>query len=361
MSQYNISNATLSSTAADLNAYKVGALTIDAHTGQKETEYMNPLWPVYWGYFNAHPDLKSAILMKALWNVGKGWTADPETTVILDHISGWGKDTFDDILFNMEIQRRINGDAFCEIIKKDGQLINLKPLDPGSMKIIVDESGMIKRYEQVNRIEDKKVVKKFTPEEIFHLTNNRIGNQIHGISDIKGMEEVLKAAEETFAGLRKIMQRQARPLIMFKIKTDNQSKIDEFVKKMDQALIKGENIYIPDDENTVSYEVVQIDVSSIIIEWENLIRNKFYRTIALPQVVPGAGGQSTESESKVIYFAFEQIVEKDQRFLEKQIWSQLFLKINLIPPATLSQDLNVDSQKDSGQLSPQLNSAGQQP
>ena len=69
---------------------------------------------------------------------------------------------------------------------------------------------------------------------------------------------------------------------------------------MDQATQKGENIYIPDDDNTISYEVVQVNPNAMIMEWRNDIRNKFYRTIGLPQVVPGAGGSSTESESKVI-------------------------------------------------------------
>jgi hypothetical protein len=38
--------------------------------------------------------------MRAIWTVGKKIEADPETTVILDHISGWGKDTFRNILKN---------------------------------------------------------------------------------------------------------------------------------------------------------------------------------------------------------------------------------------------------------------------
>ena len=354
MSEFNISKATQSGT---VEKYKVGALSMQGPTGGKETEYMNADWSRYWGYFNAHADFKSAIIMKAIWDVGKGYTADPETEVILDHVSGWGKDTFDDILFNMVILARVNGDSFCEIIRDEdaGILINLKPLDPGSIKIIVDEKGIIKRYEQVNKIAGNEFVKKFEPKDIFHLSHNRLGDQIHGISDIKGMEEVLKAEEENFGDLKTLMQRMARPLIMFKIKTDIQTEIDAFISKMDTATAKGKNIYIPDDTNTVSYEVVQLNVSNLIMEWRNDIRNKFYRTIGLPQVVPGAGGQSTESESKVIYFAFEQIVEREQRYLEKQLWQLLQIRINLIPPATLSQQLQADSQKDTGQMNPQLN------
>src|SRR3990167_6438884 len=111
----NIDKATLSSMSTRVENYKPASLLLDSPTGGKETEYQNQNWSTYWGYFNAHPDLKSAILMKAVWTVGKGWTADPETTVRLEHINGWGKDTFDEILFNLLVQKMINGDAYAEI------------------------------------------------------------------------------------------------------------------------------------------------------------------------------------------------------------------------------------------------------
>ena len=115
---------------------------------------------------------------------------------------------------------------------------------------------------------------------------------------------------------------------------------------MDKAVNKGENIYIPDDENAVSVEKIEINIAAAIFEWRNDIRNKFYRAVGLPQVVPGAGGGSTESESKVIYFAFEQIVEYEQEFLEQQILKQLKLRVNFIPPATMAQDIQSDAGKD---------------
>ena len=346
-----------------VDVYTVDSKTTDGVSDQKETEWTNPKWTTYWGYFNAVPDLKSAILMKAIWNVGKGYTADTPTQIILDRIMGWGKDTFEDILFNMDVIKRVGGESYAEIMRDDdGELLNLKPLDPGSMKTIVDEEGIIKRFEQINKIgiidkitnifrkkKNKKGIISFEPNEIFYLCNNRLADQIHGISDIEGMEKTILAEEENFEDMKKIMHRQAKPMIMFKLGTDKQSEIDAFVAKMDAATNKGENIYIPDDENSVSFEVVQVNVSQIIMEWRNDIRNKFYRTIGLPQVVPGGGGQSTESESKVIYLAFEQLVERDQRYIENQLWQQLAIKIDLIPPASIKNEMQTDTAKDANQ------------
>lgn len=343
----NLNSATVSNTSTVVSDYTIPAVATDGITGMAETFWQNSRWTTQYGFFSQVPDLKSAILMKAIWTVGKGFTCDPRTQSILEHIDGWGKDTFSDILFNLEVTRRIGGDAFAEIIRDPDKkmIINLKPLDPGSMRIIIDERGRIKKYQQMARTPTGKPIT-FEPNEIFHLSNNRVADQIHGLSDIDALENTILADEENFNDIRKVMHRQARPMIMFKIKTDDATQIRTFISKMDNATKTGDNIYIPNDDNTVEYEVVQVQVSDLIMAWRDDIRNKFYRSIGLPQVVPGAGGNSTESESKVIYLAFEQIIEKEQRQIEEQIWAQLDLKINLYPPATISQELQNDAAKD---------------
>lgn len=349
MAKFDIATSTLSDLSNAVKNLEIPSLDTDGVTGDKETTWQNTRWAIQFGYFNALPELKTAILMKAIWTVGKGYTTDPGTEVILDYIKGWGKDKFQDILFNMEVTKRIGGDAFCEIIRDPDkkQVINLKPLDPGSIKIVVNQKGQIIRYEQTTKT--KGGIIKFKPEDIWHMCHNRLADQIHGISDIDAMENTILADEENFRDMKKIMHRQAYPLIMFKLGTDDQNKINAFVTKMDQATAKGENIYIPDDENAVSFEVVQVALPQIIMEWRADLRNRFYRSIGLPQIVPGGGGQNTESESKVIYLAFEQIVEKDQREIEGQIWEQLGFRIDLYPPATLQQDLQRDKAKDGNQ------------
>jgi len=359
MGNLNIANASSSGFTNDTSLeVTIPQLNTDGVTSQKETTWQSYKWAQYWGYFNACSELKSAIIMKAIWNVGKGYDCDNRTRVILGHIKGMGKDTFKEVLFNMDIIRYINGDSYAEIIrdKETGILINLKPLDPGTIRIVVDESGLILRYEQVSKVPTGILNKiksfilgesviKFKPEEILHLSNNRLADQIHGISDIESIENIIKAEYESFDDMKKIMHRQAKPMIMFKLGTDDSTKIANFIGKMDAATRDGENIYIPDDENAVSYEVVQVNVSQVIMEWRNDIKNKFYRTMGLPQIVFGSSG-TTESGGKIEYLAHEQVFEKNQTFLEDQIYNQLGLKINLIPPQTMLDNLQTDQAKD---------------
>src|SRR3990167_453604 len=167
MGTLSISAATASDLTNRVEDYEVASMNTDGVQDQDETTYQNSKWAQQWGYFNSIPEMKSAILMKAIWNVGKGYTTDSRTKVILEQITGMGKDTFLEIILNMEVTKRIGGDAFAEIIRDDkGVLINLKTLDPATMKLVFDRRGIIKRYEQVSKTNGNPTIK-FKPTDIF--------------------------------------------------------------------------------------------------------------------------------------------------------------------------------------------------
>ena len=356
----DINKATVTDYENNVDDVEIPTAQTDGVGQQDETEWTNARWPTQWGIFTTQADLQSALLMRGIWDVGGGYSADAETMTILDHISGWGKDSFQDILYNMDVMSYVGGDSFAEIIEDEntGTLLNLKPLDPGSIRTVVNSAGIIKRYEQISKFPSKgmmnkvknflrmKNVIKFEPNEIFHLSNDRMADQIHGTSKIDALEDTIKADNESFTDTKTLMHRQVKPFIIFKLKTDDQTEINNIISKVQDTRNKGEDLFIPDDDNILSYEVVQVNLSDAVFAWRNDIRNKFYRNVGLPQIVPGAGGNSTESESKVIYTAYGQIVKFRQRYLEQQIWNQLALKVNLKPPESFLEDLQNDEGKD---------------
>lgn len=364
MANFGIGNTVASNLSNTVKDVVVNPLNTDGATGQEEYTWQSTDWPMYWGYFNDISELKNVLITKSIWVVGKGYTADPETTVILDHITGWGKDTFKDILFNLDLISRLNGDSYAEIIldEETGLLLNLKVLDPGSIRIVVDSKGIILRYEQVSKIplgffgkaaaavglKKRESVITFDPDKIFHLSHNRFADQIHGISDVRSLKKVIDADNEYFTDMRKIQHRQARPFIMFMLDTDDVQKIAAFKNTADAALNLGENLYVPMDKNVVSHEVIKVDISPVTLQWGDSIRQRFYRSMGLPLTVFGAAS-GNESQSKIEYLAHEQIFSNDQKFLEEQIWNQLFLRIKLVSPVTLLENLQQDQSKDANQ------------
>lgn len=335
---------------SSIAAHTVDTVIQDGVTDQDETYWQNTEWPTQWSMFNSIPKLKNAIVMKAIWNIGKGYTADNYTMVRLAHIQGYGKQTFKQILFNMDIVRMIGGDAYAEIVRDDktGTIVNLKILSPENIRIVRDRSGMLIRYEQTNKVKGSKP-KVFLPEQIFHMSYNVLADQFHGTSVIKSLEKQILADDKLFDNIDRLVKYQLMPFIIFKVKDDDETLIADLRTKIKKSRQDGEDFVLPDDDNILSWEVVEVNPSSMILEWRTELRNEFYRAVGLPQIIPGASGQGTESDGKVIYTAFEQIVWSDQIDWEEQIWAQLSLRINLIHPASLLQDLQTDQQKDANQ------------
>ena len=245
-----------------LDAHSMDTMVMDGIQDQEYTEWSNDRWPSQWGYFNQVPELKNAILLKSIWVCGKGYEVeDSKTKAILNNVDGCGKDTFRLLLYNQDVIRRVGGDSYAEVIRdpESGEFRNLKPLDPGTMKNVFDRSGRVVKYQQLtpyptkgflnqikgnaikNWLGKRKVSAEFKPHEIFHLMNNRLGSQTHGISDIDSIEDTILADDKSFKDMEKIVRFQAKPFILFKLKTDNEAKITAFANKIRSMRNLGED------------------------------------------------------------------------------------------------------------------------
>ena len=66
----NINNTINSDLTNAKPSVTVPVMSVDSVGTQKETEWINERWTQQWGYFNSVPDLKAALVLKAIWNVG---------------------------------------------------------------------------------------------------------------------------------------------------------------------------------------------------------------------------------------------------------------------------------------------------
>lgn len=355
----NINN-TVSSSYSSIDEHSIDSMQVDSVQDGDETRYTNDRWTTDWGYFNTIPKLKSAIIMKAIWTVGKGYSCNARTKVQLDYIQGNGKQTFLDILLSMVVTKQVGRDAFAEIVRDPdtGTIINLKVLDPSSITIVYGTNGMIKRYEQTKKNPTKGLINKvknlvkgknsfhdFEPRDIFHLTHNNFAGEIHGRSIPESVEKIILADDENFNVMKKLTRFQAVPFIIFKVKSDRAATIATFKANIKDARENGEDLIIPDDENLLSWEVVQVNPAAVLMEWRNSVNNQFYQAVGMPMILFGSAG-STESGGKIEYLGHETVFESDQLYVEKQVEAQLGWKINLNSPTSLLENLQGDEVKD---------------
>ena len=319
----------------------------DAASGSTETTYQSTTWMKNLGFYKQIPECKIVVDTLSRWIIGDGYIADAETSVILDHIIGYGTDYFDDILENQIRTMLVDGDSYAEVIRDEDTeiLINLKPLDPSSIRMVFNNKGVIIRYEQTSKSKDG-AVKTFQPDQIFHLCRSRIADEIHGISIYEALETTINSLNESQIDTKKLMHFQVKPFILWKLKTDDTTTISNFVTKINNAKKYGEDMFIPDDDNAVSHEVIQTPISDGIFAWREDLTRNFYRNCGIPQILVGNASEFSESSSKIVYLSFGRTIEQEQRYIITQVWNQLLLHIDLPPPQSIINDMITDTQKD---------------
>ena len=350
MGDLNISSTTIGDLKNTGTEFSVDAQSTDGAGDQKETTYTNTRWAVQLGYYKKIPELKASIDALARWTIGKGFSSPTEITeMVLGEIKGFGKDTFNTILENQTRVAKIGGDSFAEIIidPKNEILANLKPLDPSTIQIVANRQGIIIRYNQIGKIKGNKkgIIKTFTPDKIFHLSRDRVADEIHGVSLVDSVEWIILARNEAMADMKQLMHRYVKPRIVFKLDTEVDSKINAFKVKADKASNQGENLYIP--MGAVEWELLSVPTNSTLspLPWIDRLNQYFFQATGVPQIIVGGSSEFSESATKIALIAYEQLIAEEQLYIEEQVLSQLNLEIELDPPVSIQNELISDNQK----------------
>ena len=358
MAEFNFNEAVYTDLTNEMSDFSVDSAVTDGPTGQKETTYINSNWSNQLGYYKTIPELKSVIDAKATWTVGKGYVCGKEyqgtiiediQNKILKDVVGFGKDTFNTILENMIRTYHIGGDAFAEIIIKPSDIkqnfaFNLKPLDPSTIKIVSNKQGIIIRYEQVEKT--GKVVKKFKPEEIFHLSRNRVADEIHGQSLIDALETIILMKNQAMDDWKRVLHRNIDPLWIIHADTDDTTKIAKIKSDYEKIRKSGESWIVPKD--VIIPELISTATNATLspLQWIESLDAKFYEAAQVPKIIVGGTGAITEAAVKIAYLAFQQTIEEEQLYIEEQCYSQLKLDINLQFPASLENEMLSDKPKE---------------
>jgi hypothetical protein len=322
--------------------YEVTAQALDYNEG--DDVYVDfPNAAKYYGYYKKYGQLKKAIDTLWIYVVGKGYTTDVGAQVTLDHLIGIGEDTIHSILWNLGVTSMIQGDAFAEVIRKDDKIVNLKPISPERMRIIYGSNGIIKGYEYTNTTKTKKV--RFKKEDIFHISNDRIADEQRGTSVIECCEWVINAIEEAKRDYRIVLHRNVVPVRIVEVDTDNTTKRNAFMVEYKEAISKGEVLVVP--KGVVEFKQDTIDVQDPI-SWIQSLENYFYLAVGIPKVIASPDGLS-EGSSKVSYLVFEPIYTYRQILLEADLWAQLSIKLKFNRPASLTDNIQTNENKNTSQ------------
>ena len=355
--EQNIGNATTTSLNSSLPKYSVQSMAlVEAMKQEKTYSTNNQFWSERLGYYKKIPELKQAVDSLALWVAGKGWTCElTDDQIILEGISGWGEDTFDSLMQQAIFIKKIQGEAYFEIVRNEGELINLKPINPGRMRNVVDNKGILMEYEELDPKDLNKAVRTYKVNEIFHVVNGRVANEIQGTSVIESCQWIIDARNEAMSDLRRIMHRSTIRVLY--VDPDDSANLTVIKNQYKEAVKSGEVLILPGKPSENAFQDLQVPPTQAYLEWIRYLENVFYQAVGIPKIILGGSQEFTEASSKVGYLTFEQVYAAEQRLLEQDLWNQLGIRVTFERPVSLKEDVVTSEAANTGQVGFQPNEA----
>ncbi len=350
MSEFNPSLATTTNFSTAVPDFIVAQKALDAkQPNSDETYWYFDKATTYLGYATNIPEIFSAASALCTWTVSRGHTVEQEEVrTMLENIKGMGKDSFTQIMWNHEFIKLVVGDAFMEIKraeKNKSLIINLIPISPERVRLVFDKTGMIKNYGVWNGSEWKTVEK----ENMLHSSNKRIGDQLHGTSQIEPAKKIIDARNEALDDER-IIKHRDKALGIIYYQTDKEGKISYVNSQVERAVNLGEMVGLP--EGTAKIEPYPGRSSEDRTAWIAYLENFFYQIFGVPRSIASSDGTS-EVGGKMGHVIFEPIYTKEQVDLEDDLWNQAQIKLKFNRPPSLGG--LVDESKNTGDINVQPN------
>lgn len=322
--------------------FSITSESIEEESALKETEYINFDWTDQLGYFKGIPELNRAITSLAIWTAGLGHVLkNKRDQVILENMTGWGEDSFTSIMINLIKTKKFGRDSYAEIIRDDsGNLLNLKVLNTGRIKHIINSQGLLERYEY---LQTNGKFKKMALNKIFHLCNDRIANEIHGTSIVEIVKDVIDARKEVIDDMRRVSHLSS--IRVMYVDENDPTRLANLKIDYAEAIKNGSVLIIPGTKKETEFQDLNMPPMEAFLSQIRFYGDFFYQAVGIPKVI-ATSENFTEAASKIGFLTFEPVYTNEQTQLEADIWNQLGIRIKFNRPPSLSSDVQKDEAKD---------------
>jgi len=305
-------------------------------------------WNKWHGLYRNVPELRSTIDVWSRWIIGRKLIMNTATEKIVGRWRGNGIDTVRKILINIKRTSKIGGDCYSEIIRdKANRIINLKILDAGTIRIEANNLGIIEKYEQIVQKPMElqiKVLNSWEPDEIFHIANDRIADEIHGIPEAEKLQKLIKTKHQGMDDYTTILHRYGKPTFFYEANTDDEAELAAITAKLNKAVKEFENIVVPKD--TLSkIEKTSVPHYSIPdpVPWFNFTRSYFTESSGVPDLIRGKSDEVSLAAGKLNYLGYKEKIIMEQLEYSEEIKAQLGLDISFEEPAEIDIEMGINN------------------
>jgi len=324
----------------------------------QETESIHYLcdWTKWHGFYRKIPELRSNIDIECRWIIGKKITFKNKAAKDASkRIKGKGKETLRQIFYNLKKVSKICGDGYAWCPRdKAGRLKNIKILDSGTMEIRADKYGIVYEYAQVaikghgghhqvgSGIKgEKETLETFKPEEILHIRNEAIGDEIHGIPEPEKLLDIIKMRHQGMSDNSVIFHRYGKPTYFFEANTDDETDLAAIRDKLDKVKKNFEDAVFPKGTLEKIERVATPQYSSLDpIPWLTHLRSYFTESSGVPELVKGKSDEVSLAAGKLNFVSFKEKIIMQQLEYEEDILNQIGLDIKLEDPIQIDLEIS---------------------
>ena len=347
----------------------------DYESPLKDTDIITwtPEWQKWHGQYRDIPENQATIDVWCKWIIGKKITfLKPEHEKTAKKIKGNGKDTFRKILLNGKRTSKICGDGFIQKVKdKAGRLINLIPQNPGTITIIANRKSRILKYVQFmentninlgttnaeiqeeiqKNIMEKTIVSSWDPDEMFHISNNRIADEIHGIPESEKLELIGQWKKQASEDQSTIIRRYGKPTYFYEVDTDDDTEIADIETKINKTITEFSNMVVP--KGTLS-EVKNIRTPQLgtidVIPWLNHLRSYYTEASGVPDLIRGKSDEVSLAAGKLNVLGFKEKIIMEQIEFSEDIEAQINLELEFEPPPQIDTEIAKTMKEQEGKI-----------
>jgi len=324
---------------------------------QTETSEATINFSKWHGQYRNIAELQGVIDRLAMWVIYGG--DDSEATAEADikfeneahrkrfeKFTGNGKDTPEEVLFNLFRMGKICGTSMGEMIRtsKSG-IINIKPLDPSTIKIKQKTDGSLEKFQQIqykynNKTgkKEEQVFKEIQLDKMFYIAWNRIADEITGIPTGEKLQKIIDWRHQAMEDLADLFHRYVKPFWVFYVDTDDDTEIKEFNQKVEDIFNKkGKNHITIPHETVQNHERLAVPQFSTLdpLNWIKHLERYFLISEGVPELISGIGRETADASARMIYLSWRIIAIANQKMFEKHIYNQTGIKLKLPRPVNI--------------------------
>lgn len=302
-------------------------------------------WSRWHGLYRTIPELRSTIDTESYWMISKEITMDAKAKEINKKL----RTSLREVLIRHLRTSMICGDSYAWIPRdKAGRLLNIKILDPGTIEIQADKFGIIQKYVQIahkggaSKADPKQApLATFTPKEIFHLSNEPIADEIHGIPQPESMQKIIKMFHQTMDLNQLIIKTYAKPTYFFHADTDDEAELAEIQEVLNKVKKNFEDALFPKGALDKIEKVSTPQFGSIdVMPWLKFKRSYFTESSGVPDIMRGKSDEVSLAAGKLNMVAYKEKIIMKQMNYEEKIEKQLKIKVGFERPIEIDIEIS---------------------